>query len=663
MHLEELEILLYVLVMLGLSVAFIAALRRINLPPLLAYIFAGALLGPHVLALIPEAESIYLLSEIGLVFLLFMLGLEFSLPRLMSLREPALRLGASQMLISTLSTMGIMVLLSGIGWQAALVIAGAMALSSTAIGVHQLSDQLELHQRHGQLVIAVLLFQDLAAIPLLAAIPILAENVSNGQQPLPASLLTVLVQGIIALLAVFALGRWVLRPFFHVVAQARSTELFTMTALLAALLAAWISSMFGLSLALGAFFAGVLLGESEYREQIMSDVRPFRDLLMGLFFIQVGMQLDPVNLTKYTPWLLVLVPGIILGKGAVIALLAWAWGYGVKVALRTGIVLGQGSEFGFAVVILALTQGLIDADTGQPVIAALVLSMIISPLLIRHNRELIERLVPNTGTQRAELIDADFTHLAEPLSNHVIVCGFGHVGQSLAAFLRAGKFRYAALEVDPAIVRKYRALGENLLYGEGSNADILRAAGVTQATALVITFDDIHAAENTVRLVRSLRRDLPIIVRISDDRYLERLREAGANDIVPEYVEAGTTLATHLLGYLELPGERLGALVARIREQEYGRLFGHLEGSANAGIAPGEAWCLRSLVLTEDSHAAGRSIAELGLQREVSLRSVRRGSYHDDDPDPTMVLHADDVLILQGPSHALEQAERLLLQG
>jgi len=297
------------------------------------------------------------------------------------------------------------------------------------------------------------------------------------------------------------------------------------------------------------------------------------------------------------------------------------------------------------------------------VIAALVLSMIISPLLIRHNRELIERLVPNTGTQRAELIDADFTHLAEPLSNHVIVCGFGHVGQSLAAFLRAGKFRYAALEVDPAIVRKYRALGENLLYGEGSNADILRAAGVTQATALVITFDDIHAAENTVRLVRSLRRDLPIIVRISDDRYLERLREAGANDIVPEYVEAGTTLATHLLGYLELPGERLGALVARIREQEYGRLFGHLEGSANAGIAPGEAWCLRSLVLTEDSHAAGRSIAELGLQREVSLRSVRRGSYHDDDPDPTMVLHADDVLILQGPSHALEQAERLLLQG
>ncbi len=656
-----LDFLPILVLLLGTSVLTISGIRWLGLPPLLAYLFIGIVLGPHALGILTGEGALPFLAEIGLVFLLFMLGLEFSLPQLFAMRGPALKLGGSQVLISTLSGT-IIVYMTGLGWQTALVVGSAMAFSSTAIGVRQLSEQQESRKQHGRLVISILLFQDLAAVPLLAIIPILAQN---QDQSLLVPLLIVLSKGVLAILLVFFCGHFLLRPLFHLVSKTQSAELLTLTTLFAALLAAWSSHAMGLSLELGAFLAGVMLGETEYRRQIESDLRPFRDLLMGLFFIQVGMYLNLAVLSDYKWSICLLVPGLILGKGMVVMLLTRWTGHTPAVSLRTGLILGQGSEFGFAVLILALSSGLITPYDSQPVLCAIILSMLISPLLIRHNEKIVRFFFPRS---EQSTLSADPGRPPDP-KGHVILCGFGHVGQSLASFLQQAGKPYTALEIDPVLVRACRTAGENTFYGDCTSLELLKAAGVLNAIALVVTFDKPAASEKIVQQLRKVRPTLPIIVRISDDSYFDRLDKAGATDIVPEHVEAGTTLATHLLDHLGMPSEQLLKLVEKTRYDQYTELRGYFRGSMDTVSAKQAVdKQLRAVLLSDNSHAIGCQIGELleqkkGEEARVRIHSVRRGAVRNEAPDPHMVLQTGDTLIIQGNYLALEQAEKWLLWG
>lgn len=642
-----------ILTLLAISVLTVVVFHRFRLPPIVSYLFVGVLTGPYALGWIADSEATRSLGEIGVVFLLFTIGLELPVNQLKAMRGPLLGLGGTQMLAGTLSGA---VIAWGIGfsWQGALIVGGALAMSSTAMVTKQLADQLELHARHGRLSLGVLLFQDLAAVPFLVLIPILAAGGANGA--LGWSVTLTLLKAAAALALFLTVGRWMLRPVFHEVASSRSSELFTLSALLVALGAAWATSLLGLSLAYGAFLAGMMLAETEFRHQIETDIRPFRDILLGLFFVTVGMQLDPARLPAIWAWVLLLVLGVIVGKGVLIALLARLTGETPKVAARTGIVLGHGGEFGIALLTLAVGAGLINIDKDQAVLAAVVISMALGAVLIRFNGRIVE---PFLG--RITQADSHARAVADAVSDlddHVILCGFGRTGRSIAHFLRHEKIPYVALDNDADNVKEAWESGERVYFGDAGHGQNLRAAGLQRARALVVTFADESVAMRIVRSARSEREDLPVLVRARDDGALERLQEAGATEGVPETLEASMMLAMQLLLLLGLPADAVFQRMDSARSERYQLLRGIFKS-----VSPGAADHLRSVLLPAGAFAVGRSVAELDFPSDgASIAALRRRGLRM-AATPDSVLDAGDVVILKGTPEQLDQAENRLLRG
>lgn len=553
------------LILLALAVAAVALFQRLKLPAILGYFSIGIIAGPHALAWIEKHTTTTLLGEIGVVFLLFTIGLEFSIPKFVRMRHALLGLGGTQVAIGTASGMFIAILI-GIGWEAALIIGGALSLSSTAIVIKQLTDQLEMQKDHAHIAVGILLFQDLAAVPFLVMIPILASGDSAN---LGISLLAATAKGIAALLLMLASGRWILRPLFHEVAHARSAELFTLTALFVALAAAWVTAEMGLSLALGAFIAGMMLGETEYRHQIESNIQPFRDVLLGLFFITVSMQLDLGALLRDWPWVLLLVAGVIAGKGLVIVMLSRVAGYTWKTALRAGVALGQGGEFGLALLALALLTGLISSNDVQPILACIIISMMIAPVLIRHSETLIDKLYSAQSETEADYDHQQISSSTDTLTNHVIICGFGQTGQHIARFLSDENIPYAALETNATIVKTAWKGGERVFFGNSMNIKLLEAIGLQHAAAVIISFENTPFARNIIRHIRSIGCELPIIARAHDQHSLQVLLDAGASEVVPEDLETSLALATKLLIRLDVPMDDVLRKMREIQQDRY----------------------------------------------------------------------------------------------
>lgn len=648
------------LTLLALSVLVVWILKRINLPPILGYLFVGTLVGPYALGWLPEGGSIQTLAEIGVVFLLFMIGLEFSLSRLIAMKTTVFGLGSIQVMISTLSG-GALAWLMGIDWQGALVVGGALALSSTAIVAKQLTDQLEMQARHGQLAIAILLFQDLAVVPLLVIIPILAVG---NDQSLTLPILIALGKGLLAFFIMFQSGRWLLRPFYHLVAGTRSAEIFTLATLFVSLTAAWLTNQLGLSLALGAFLAGLMLSETEYKHQIQADIRPFRDVLMGLFFISVGAQLDVSIVLKEWFWIGLLTAGLIVGKGAVIAILTRLAGYELPVAFRTGLTLGQAGEFGFAVLVVAISNGLLTLQETQPIIAAAILSMLITPVLIRYNSRITERLFRGTYTSGLNAPPKELVLACESLSKHVIICGFGRIGQNLANILREMNIPYVALDLDHSLIREAWEAGENVFYGDSTHTEILQKAELERASALIITFDDALIAEHIIHTARLISRVIPIIVRSKDDQHMDNLHDAGASNVFPESFEASMMLATHVLQHLGISTDKSMAFVEQARKDDYRRLRGYFRGEESLGMDEQDALTLHTIILLPDSYAVGKSIGNIDLEAtNTSLMAVRRGRNRIDSFDKTFQFKMGDAVVLEGIQSAILNAEKYLLMG
>ena len=646
-----------VLVLLALSVLAVALLRRAHLPPILGYLFVGVVAGPHALGWLPESDAIHLLGEAGVIFLLFMIGLEISIPHLLSMRHAVLGFGGAQVVLTTLIVMAI-AWWSGIRWEGALVVGGALALSSTAIVAKQLTEQLELQSRHGRLALGILLFQDLAVVPFLVIIPILGGEADTALAP---ALAIALVKGVAVVVGLLAVGRWLLRPAFHWIAAAHSVELFTLMVLLVALASASITHAVGLSAELGAFIAGMLIADTEYRHHVELETRPFRDVLMGVFFITVGMHLDLAALPPILHWVLLLVLGLVLGKGLLIAALVRLGGHESGVAMRTGMVLAQGGEFGFALLALALGNGLLSANDSQPVIAAVVLSMVIAPILIRRNGDIANRACETYRENRASQAQ-QLAAEADQLDAHVIVAGFGRIGQNLALFLKEEDIRYVALDVDPALIREAWEAGEPVFSGNVVHPETLEAAGIGRARALVIAFDEFHAAERIIRVTRELRPDIPIIVRTHDDAHLEQLEEAGATYVVPESVESSLILATRLLHCLDVDLDEIARVVEQARTDHYRRLRGYFHGEAMEDVDELERERLHTVVLASQAYAVDQPIAALALGTlGVEVVTVRRAGICGDAPDPAMTLRPGDALVLQGRQEALDAAEARLL--
>jgi monovalent cation:H+ antiporter-2, CPA2 family len=654
--------LLQILILLTASVCVVAAVRKLALPSILGYLAVGMLLGPHALALAADNETTQLLADFGVVFLVFTLGLEFSLPRLVAMRWEVLGVGGAQVLITT-GIIAAGAVLFGVTPAVAVVVGGALAMSSTAIIIAQLTAQSENNRTHGRLAVAICLFQDLSFPLLLALVSALGNS---GRAATAAHILGAIGIAAAALLLVLAAGRWLLRPLFLMIASVRSPELFSLAVLLAVLASAWATRAAGLSLALGAFLAGMMLAETEFRHQVEATIRSYREVLLGLFFITVGMLLDVGLLLRDLPVVTAILLGMLLLKAAVVAVVAKPATKSWFKSLRTGVIVAQGGEFGFALLILLLRRELLDPGVVQPLLAATVLSMVLSPLIIRHNRRITRIILRESGNPQTEAMRQERITLAAADREHVVICGFGRVGQNIARVLEQTGFEYIALDVDPYRIRTGRQVGDPVVYGDAAQGEVLENVGVAHASVVVITFANPDVALRILRSVRELRPDVPILVRTQDDTKLVELQAAGATEVVPETFEASLMLLSHLLLLVKLPVRQVIRTVNDIRSHRYQMLRQYFREADAEQLDQTHAFReeLHSVILPPHAWAVGRSITDLTKRgSQATVNAVRRDGIVGREPGPDTVFKEGDVVVVYGTPEAVEHAETLLLMG
>ena len=653
------------LVLLGAAVLGVVAFRMLQLPPMLGYLVVGSAIGPHALGWAPDNAATHALAEFGVVFLMFSIGLEFSLPKLMAMRRTVFGLGLAQVLLTVIVTMLFGSLtgrflphLVDISWQAAFALGGALAMSSTAIVSKMLTERLELESDHGQRIMSVLLFQDLALVPILIIVP----AVTHPGGDLMATLAWATFKAVVVLILLLFLGQRLLRSWFRVVVKRRSQELFMLNLLLITLGAAWITERAGLSLALGAFVAGMLISETEYRHQVEEDIKPFRDVLLGLFFITIGMLLN-VPLVLQNWWLvLLLLIGPVLMKFGLIAALAKFFGASTGVALRTGLGLAQAGEFGFVLLNQAGGLNLLDPLLVQMILASMVLSMLAAPFIIARSDAIVLKLSANEWMQQSLTLTRIATRTMTT-RRHVIIAGFGRSGQNLARMLEEEHIAYHALDLEPDRVSEAQSSGATVSYGDAARRESLIAAGIHRAAALVITYTNTASALKVLHFAHELAPSLPVIVRSHDDSDLDKLRAAGATEVVPELMEGSLMLASHALVLLGVPLRRVVHRVQAARDERYASLRGFFHGVADAGDADHLHVRLHSVTLGAHAHAAGKTVATLHIARLGCEITMLRRAKDRLDVTPDTILQAGDTLVLRGAAAAVALGETRLLKG
>jgi CPA2 family monovalent cation:H+ antiporter-2 len=649
-----------VLILLGSAVVVVVLFRSLHLPPLLGYLLVGIAVGPYALAWIPDTEEGRHLGEFGVVFLMFSIGLEFSLAKLFQARRAVFGLGLAQVVLTLGGVIAVGAML-GAPWQPALALGGAIAMSSTAIVLRVLAERMQLETPHGRDVVGVLLLQDLAVVPLLILVPAIAD----GGGELAQRLALALAKAAVVLIVLLFVGQKVMRGWFHIVARRRSHELFILNVLLITLGLAWLTERAGLSLALGAFLAGMLIAETEYRHQVDEDIRPFREVLLGLFFVTIGMRLDLGTVAANLALTLALTAMLVTFKFALVAALARAFGSPPGTALRTGLALAQGGEFSLVLMVQAQSLALLDRDLSQLVVAAMLLSMLAAPFLIQASDRLVLRWSSTEWMLRSLALHriATQTLAAE---RHVIVCGYGRTGQRLAHLLEPENIEVIALDTDPERVRGAAAAGERVVFGDASRHETLVAAGVTRASALVITFSDTQRALRILHHVRALNPSLPVIVRTLDDADMDSLIAAGASEVVPETFESSLMLASHALVLLGVPLRRVVRRIRDVREGRYSLMRGFFHGGTDEAEDFDEARepRLLSVTIAPGAVAAGRNLGDLALEETgVGVTALRRQDTRMISPGPQTALREGDVIVLRGTPEQLAAAEMRLLQG
>lgn len=645
-----------ILVLLAAAVVVVVLCRLVRLPPILGYLIVGAAVGPHALGWVANDQATRYVAEFGLVFLLFSVGLEFSLPKLNAMRRAVFGLGLAQVAV-TAAAATLTVQLAGFGWQLGLVLGGALAMSSTAIVSKLLAERGELAMPHGRDVMGILLFQDLAVVAFLIVIP----SLNAEGETLALALGLAALKAAVALALVLYAGQRPMRWWFSVVARQRSHELFMLNLLLVTLGLAALTEAAGLSLALGAFLAGMLIAETEFRYQVEEDIAPFRDVLLGLFFVTVGMSLDLAVVAAHAGWVLLLLVAPVAAKLALIVLLARAFGSTLPTALRTGLYLAQAGELALAMLALAVQSRILDGAVQQAVLAAMVLSMLAAPVVIQFIEPIVRRFTANDWLARAAQVTA-IASQAMARQEHVIVCGYGRSGQNLARLLDAERIPFVALDNDPDRVREASGAGASVVYGDAGRRETLAAAGLAKARAVVVTFADVPLAVRILHQVHRLRPDIPVVVRTLDDTELDRLLKAGATEVVPEVLEGSLMLASHSLLLLGVPLNRVLARIRAIREERYSLFRGFFRGATDAADAADNLQPrLGSVLLTERAAAVGRTLAELDLERLVEVSGVRRAGVRSARPSPDWRFEPGDVVVLLGRPENLAIAEARLL--
>lgn len=649
-----------VLILLAAAVFMVVIFRILHLPPLLGYLLVGISIGPHAWGLIPNTPETRYLGEFGIVFLMFSIGLEFSLSKLHAMRSIVFGLGGAQVATTLLIVIAGGAVM-GLDWRAGLALGGIIAMSSTAIVSKMMVERGELNASHGNQVLGILLFQDLALIPLLILIPALAAGGTNWEMEISKAIL----KAILILVILLYVGQKLMRGWFYLVAKQRSSELFVLNVLFITLGLAWLTEMAGLSMALGAFLAGALISETQYRHQVEEDIKPFRDILLGLFFISIGMLLDFKVVIYNFGWVALGLVILVLFKLFLITGLSRLFGNRSAPAFRAGFYLAQAGEFSFVLLAQATGLNLFEARFMNILLASMLLSMFLAPFIIQYSDPIIRWLCKSDWlNQSAQLHQIAVRTLGA--SDHVILCGYGRSGQSLARFLEQENFMFVALDLDPQRVNEAAAAGEDVVYGDASRREALMAAGLMRAKAVAITYNDITSALKILHHVREARPDIPVIVRTKDDSNLEKLIAAGATEVVPEILEGAIMLASQSLILLGTPLNRVLRHIRETREQRYHLLRGIYRGASDDDDATANALHpqLHTVFIPKHAVAVGKTLKDLNLaERSVEVKAVRRRNIRGMVPMPETQLQAGDAIVLMGMPEDLVIAEEKLLKG
>lgn len=602
---------------------------------------------------IHRAES---LAEFGVVFLMFSIGLEFSLPKLFSMKRIVFGLGLLQVVVTMALAAGL-IMLMGVNWQLGIALGGVFAMSSTAVITKLLAERMQLDSPHGREIMGVLLFQDLAVVPLLVIIP----SLTQPPEKLAVLLGIALLKAVVVLAVILVFGQRLMRKWFHFVARAKSSEVFILNVLLITLSLATITELAGLSLALGAFVAGMLISETEYKFQVEEDIKPFRDVLMGLFFVTIGVKLDLHILVGLWWQVLLALVALLVIKALIVGLLSWRLGASPGNSIRSALWLCAGGEFGFVLLgeIVRLPR-----DIQQIALTVLVLSMLIAPFIIQYSERIVVRFVASEWLMRS----MQLTKIAVQsmgAEKHAILCGFGRNGQYLARFLSQEDINYVALDLDPDRVREASTGGENVVYGDAGRKEALMAAGLMRASVVIVTISDTALAEKVLHHVQEMRHDLPVVVRTADERDMERLTRAGAAEVVPEALEASLMLASHALVLVGVPINRVLKRIRQTRSKRYSLLRGFYRGISDRDHDEDDEHHPRmhSVLLEAGAGAIGKTLDELDLENlgcEVS--AIRRRGIRAVEPAPETRLMEGDVVVVLGLPEAVTAADQRLLQ-
>ncbi len=643
------------MLILALSAVTIAFFKRFQLPESLGYLFVGIILGPTTSGLIQQDFDIALLAEIGVVFLLFTLGLEFSMKTIMAMKKEVFGLGGLQVLLTGTGIFGILMAFD-FALLTSLVCASALALSSTAIVSKELTQSNEIRSRQGQLAIGVLLFQDIAAVIFLIMIPALI----GGSDSIASSLGFAFAEGVVFVVIMLAIGKWVLPIIFHEVAKARSEELFVLMALVIALMAAWLSHAMDLSMALGGFVAGMMMGESHYKHQVEADIKPFRDVLLGLFFVSVGLMLDMNVLADFWKEILLGTVALIVFKFLVIYTLARTFSETKNISLRTSLSLAQGGEFCFALVALASQYGESGGNLTSIVLAVTILSMIIAPLLIRNSNAIVKLVKFDKSEQSIHRVkEEEIRKQTAHIHHHTLICGYGRVGQTIARFLTQENKAFVAIDDDPIHVHEAGLAGDPVFFGDCRKLELLMAVGLERASQVVICIDRPENALKILEAVRQQSPQIPVLVRTRDDSQSDELKKAGATVVIPEVLESSLVIVKHALLMLGMNPAHVRQRVHEARTKGYEILNGFYPGLSDYLLENDKKTYRHAVTLSKNCKASQKTIESLDFKgTDVSIVEVRRDNMVL-QPQLGMILQAGDIVVLTGSNSDISHIEKL----
>lgn len=660
-----------IVVILGLSVLTILLFQRLKVPPLLGLLFTGAVAGPHALGLVSASHEVELLSEIGVIFLLFAIGLEFSLKGLSSIRNTVLVGG----LVQVGGTIGLTMLVGrvfALPWPQAIFLGFLFSLSSTAIVLKMLQERGEIRSPHGRVSVAILIFQDIVVVPMMLVVPLLAGKAQD-----PAAMITELAIKVVAVLAlVILMARYLVPYVLRLVVQTKRRELFLLTVVVLCFGTAWLTSSVGLSLALGAFFAGLIMSESDYSHQAAANVLPFREIFMSFFFVSVGMLLDLGFLFQHLLPVIGLALAVMVGKALMAALAVLLLRYPPRTVLLSALGLFQVGEFSFLLAATGMRDKLLGEELYQYFLDVSVLSMVATPFVIRYGARITDLLLrtPIPAAMRHRLArrnggaETDDRPAEVPLNDHIVIIGYGLNGENLARAARLADLSYVVVELDPEVFRKARDAGEPILFGDATEESILQHAHVDQARVVVIAISDPSSTQGIVRAVREFGDAVHIIVRTRYVREIEENLRIGADEVIPEEFETSLEIFSRTLRRYLVPDDRIREFIREVRARNYG-LFTRTE-------EPPES--LRDLV----SHVPDMKIAALHVQRgrneivgkrigECGLRTrfgvtvlaMRREHSFIHDILPETEIQQDDILYIFGSPERIDDLNRYLSFG